>query len=218
MDDNSSDEMVKIFARILHPLLFRRDFSSSMKEGTSLSAKQSSGSYIIPPAISNLQNRQYLAMRCMYALSSGCVLTRKEQEEILGGSTDDNSDRDEGMDGSAKILAKELMVAYKKSCCVSPESTTSSSSLDNTKETSPLPANLQPQMELSTHSKREAIESLRRLNEGMKDDKSHDNNGRWVKELGLCDNYNIDSGVDDKSSPIIPVILWILSAAFILSK
>ena len=216
MDDNSSDEMVKIFARILYPLLFRRDFSSSTKEGMPSSAKQSSGSYVIPPAISDLQNRQYLAMRCMYALSSGCVLTRKEQEEILGSSMDDNLERVEGKDSSTKILAKELMVAYKKSCCVSPESTISSSSLDNTKKTSPLPANLQQQMELSTYSKRNAIETLRRMNEGMKDGKSHGNNGRWVKELGLCDNYNIDSVVDDKSSPIIPVILWILSATFIL--
>ena len=152
----------------------------------------------------------------MYALSSGCVLTRKEQEEILGGSMDDNPERVGGKDISTKFLAKELMVAYKKSCCVSPESTISSSFLDITKETSPLPANLQQQMELSTHSKRNAIETLRRMNEGMKDGKSHGNNGRWVKELGLCDNYNIDSVVDDKSSPIIPVILWILSATFIL--
>ncbi|MGK3746992.1 MAG: hypothetical protein ACI90V_013855 [Bacillariaceae sp.] len=213
MDDNSSDEMVKIFARILHPLLFRRDFSSSMKEGTSSSVKQSSSNYVIPSTISDQQDRQYLAMRCMYALSSGRVLTRKEQEEILGGCTDD-SDRD------AKILAKELMVAYKKSCCVSPESTTSStSSLNNIKKNSPLSTNLQQQMELSMDSKRgEAIEMLKRLNKGTKDDKSHDNNGQWVKELGLYDNCNIDSGADDKSSPIIPVILWILSAAFILSK
>jgi len=224
IDDNSSDELVKIFARILHPLLFRRDFSCSVKERTS-SMKESSN-YIIPPAIIDQQDRQYLAMRCMYALSSGCVLTREEQEKILGDNIA-NCDRDEGGIDSTKFLAKELMVAYQKSCCTS----SLSLSLKNNKQrtSSSINTHLCQQMELPMDSKREAIEMPKRLYSSQQvminnNDKSHHvddndtNYDRWMKELGLFGKHSIDSGGSDSSPPIIPVIIWILSAALILSK
>ena len=171
-------------------------------------------------------------MRCMYALSSGCVLTRAEQEKILGGNIV-HCDRDKGGIRSTKFLAKELMIAYQKSCCTSPMSTSSSSlSL-------PLEINIQrassssinthrcQQMELPMDSKREAIEMPKQVYSSQQvmtnNDKSHvDDNDtncdRWMKELGLEGNCDIKSGGSDSSSPIIPVVIWILSAALILSK
>jgi hypothetical protein len=96
MDDVSSDELVKILARILHPLMFRRDFwgdnakkSKSQQGATTAcaaipgygSGKENIGTtYVIPSA--KIQRDQNLATRCLYALSSGRVLTREQQKKI----------------------------------------------------------------------------------------------------------------------------------------
>lgn len=190
-----------------------------------------STNYTIPSAIIDQQDRQYLAMRCMYALSSGCVLTREEQEKLLGDNIS-NCDRDEGGIDSTKFLAKELMVAYQKSCCTLPKSASSPSfslSLKNNKQktsSSSIHTHLCQQMELLMDSKQEAMP--KRLYSSQQvminNDKSHHvddndtNYDRWMKELGLFGKHNIDSGGSDSSPPIIPVIIWILSAALILSK
>lgn len=125
MDDASSDELVKIFARILHPLMFRRDFGdvnakqhkSRPGDSTSVATtgygydKENIGTtYVIPPA--KTQREQYLAMRCLYALSSGRVLTRQQQKEIEQFR---QIDLERKAHACARFLTRELDCPYKKS-------------------------------------------------------------------------------------------------------
>ncbi len=154
MDNDSSDELVKIFARILHPLLFqesRRDKNSASKSKAGEPSPPSSSSPSPPPprlldpifhhdkkddrhaADTRLddhyydrKDRQHLAMRCMYALTSGRVLTRAEQEETFWGKTRKNpkqSNRDKDVPvavlaNNTRQLALELLKAYQASLCM----------------------------------------------------------------------------------------------------
>jgi hypothetical protein len=126
MDDSSSDELVKIFARILHPLMFRRNFlgvnakhsrpgatDCAVATGNGCDKENIHTTYVIPPA--KTQRDQYLAMRCLYTLSSGRVLTRQEQKEIEQFS---HIDLERKAHACARFLARELICTYKKSSTV----------------------------------------------------------------------------------------------------
>lgn len=227
MDNNSTDEMVKIFARILHPLLFRRDFSSNLAEGQQQHSndRETHQPLFLCGDQRHQQDRQHLAMRCMYALSSGCVLTQKEQEEKFGErKIAKHGDVTAGL--ATKKLAKELMLAYKKAC----------HSKDTTKATipsSPPPPiihDLRPDRELLEDRTIEASKKLvQKLNiyqnQRIRKNASSDDGRLWANELGLneiCDDDLVASSKNDNddedTSSIVPAILWILSAVFILSK
>jgi hypothetical protein len=122
MDDSSSDELVKIFARILHPLMFRKNFMGgnvkySRPRTTASATKKSdfdkanilTSMYVIPCA--KIQRDQYLAVRCLYALSSGRFLTREQRKEIGEG---DHVNLERKARACAKFLSRELMRTYEK--------------------------------------------------------------------------------------------------------
>jgi hypothetical protein len=108
MDDNSSDDLVKIFARVLHPLLFRKDFFAEQN-------KRSSGvesHYVIPSF--QRQEQQQLALRSLYALSSGQLMSTEEQLEISDASLASHDSIKRKAIECAKDLAKELLLSKKK--------------------------------------------------------------------------------------------------------
>lgn len=120
MDDSSSDELVKIFARILHPLLFRKDFLDTNAEhhrhGSITTARYDCEkenfptAYVVPPP--KTQRDQFLAMRCLYALCAGRVLSRQQQKEIEEGH---HSYLERKAYACARFLARELIRTHKKS-------------------------------------------------------------------------------------------------------
>lgn len=117
MDDNSCDDLVKIFARVLHPLLFRKDFweaSGSNRQRhpptSSSNAKTSKAANHIPTPLC-CEDRQQLALRSLYALSSGKVMSPKEQEEMTNGSLSSHKSMKRKAIDCAKDLAKELLLS-----------------------------------------------------------------------------------------------------------
>jgi hypothetical protein len=114
LDDNSSDDLVKIFARVLHPLLFRKSIVKN--EGKDL-PKQYSMSKNSLSSPCNLHNQQ-LALTSLYALSSGRVMTPKEIAEIAGGSILCHDSIKQKAIECAKGLAKKLLQSNRKKDCV----------------------------------------------------------------------------------------------------
>ena len=250
MDDNSTDEMVKIFARILHPLLFQRrqhhghDSSSSQndeEEGHSSPARLEdpfgdSGDRTLrtpPHEIDNhyrRQDRQHLAMRCMYALSSGRVLTRAEQEEKFERPKEDlkcNKKKNTTTRQETQRLAKELLKVYQASCL----SRNSRKTTEEPPSPSTLPSvvhDLRPSQEQGLDLRKGDVPAVfvGKSNLVPPDDNdaetvrnTHSSNRIWANELGLDELHKIDElDGENPASPIVPAILWILSAVFILSK
>ena len=115
IDDTSKDDLVKIFARIFYPLLFHKNFQQQ-PNATSSSNNNNTlddvSNYNIPPASSKLHSRHEFALRCLYALSSGRIMSQEEQNDI---STDQNNTNNsqrklkEKAIHCAKSLAKELL-------------------------------------------------------------------------------------------------------------
>lgn len=106
LDDDSSDDLIKIFARVLHPLLFRKDFAKHHdRDATSCSPKM----YDLPPHGDH--ERQDLALRSLYALSSGRVMSPNEQQQISCGSLESHSKIKQKAVECAKNLAKELLIS-----------------------------------------------------------------------------------------------------------
>lgn len=68
MDEDSADELVKVFARVFHPLLFYGDHGK--REGN---------------------HKRSLAMRCLYALSSGSFLSKQNGTHIYTAERDRTS-------------------------------------------------------------------------------------------------------------------------------
>lgn len=115
MDDNSSDDLVKIFARVLHPLLFRKDYFNEPKEekdGIMVSSSRPSSEYVLPS--SRQQEQQQLALRSLYALSSGRLMSSEEQKEVSGASLASHESIKRKAIECAKDLAKELLLSRKK--------------------------------------------------------------------------------------------------------
>jgi len=271
MDDNSTDEMVKIFARVLHPLLFqqRRDNGAGSPRPTTGGAEPQTPPPCLATPDKNIrhhhpstqdscpsehyhrQDRQHLAMRCLYALSSGRILTRSEQEEkLFGAGTTKNLKRRDHQTQTAPFLAtqrlaRELQKAYQASCMARKKVTF--------EEPSPLISPLQPIVHDLSRPRREkgsegklqtpqkapmAFCEVSHLigspdeSEGSPDKAENfeseyereSDDQTWANELGLMNeawgseiNKN-DGEFENASSPIVPAILWMLSAVFILSK
>jgi hypothetical protein len=269
MDDNSTDEMVKIFARVLHPLLFqqRRDTGDGSPQPTTGGAEPQ-----IPPPPSiatpdksthhhhpsshdacpsehyRRQDRQHLAMRCLYAMSSGRILTRSEQEEkLFGAGTTKNLKRCDHQTQTAPFLAtqrlaRELRKAYQASCMARKKVTF--------EEPSPLLSPLHPivhdlhrplrengsERNLQTPQKAptafcevphligspdESADSPVKPDNFESEHERECDDRAWANELGLMNEAwgsEIYKNDGDASSPIVPAILWMLSAVFILSK
>jgi hypothetical protein len=110
MDDNSSDDLVKIFARVLHPLLFRKNFVYD--EGTDLPLEQSMSKHS-RPTMCNHQHQQ-LALTSLFALSSGRVMTPAELAEITGGSLLCQRTIKQKAIQCAKSMAKNLLQSKRK--------------------------------------------------------------------------------------------------------
>ena len=121
MDDTSKDDLVKIFARILYPLLFHKNFqqqpnaTSSNNNSNTLSQIDDDddiSKYNIPPAPSKLHSRQEFALRCLYALSSGRIMSQEEQNDISPDQNNTNNSQKKLKEKAihcAKSLAKELL-------------------------------------------------------------------------------------------------------------
>lgn len=235
MDDNSTDELVKIFARILHPLLFPTRRGSFSDESDGERKRNvffgSTGEHY------RRQDRQHLAMRCLYAMSSGRVLTRAEQEEQFFGGTRKNPKQTEGetpqnQDSepflATRKLAKELLGAYKVSCAArTPPTPSSPRSLpvvhdltrddDGGSDCSPPIA---PSTVFYEEPHRHRIPPDHDTDEKEPTEVPESKGGRsWANELGLNEILSkTEEECDNAPSPIVPAILWILSAVFILSK
>jgi hypothetical protein len=249
MDDNSTDEMVKIFARILHPLLFqqRRDNGSSRPTTGGGAELQTPPPRLVDPDSNShqqhspqgscqskhyrRQDRQHLAMRCMYALSSGRILTRSEQEEKFGGTTKNLKRRDNQTAPflATQRLARELRKAYQTSCLARKKVTFEEPS---SLSPSPIVHDLRPLREKGSEPQTQKAPTefcevphlIPPDEEGPTDktDNSESGDRAWANELGLMNEawgseINKNDG-ENTSSPIVPAILWILSAVFILSK
>jgi hypothetical protein len=110
LDDNSSDDLVKIFARVLHPLLFHKNFVKN--EGNDLPSEHSSPEGSIPTQ--HHQRHQQLALTSLYALSSGRVMTLEELAEVAGGSLLCHKTMKQKAIECAKSLAKKLLHSKRK--------------------------------------------------------------------------------------------------------
>ena len=242
MDDNSTDEMVKIFARILHPLMFQRKGG----DGGETSPSRIEDPDDAPPESCNgchrRQDRQHLAMRCLYALSSGRVLTRAEQEEEFGVPSQARNH----VDGPAAAgirsrratqhLARELLDTYRKSCLARKQER-QDDPVPSSTTVSPLPPPPQvvhdlrclsdddserqyPQREASISYHHHRRTEPRPIDEGITKQTAAGTGRSWENELGLNESRGDDDDDSDAdaSSPVVPAILWILSAVFILSK
>jgi hypothetical protein len=116
MDDTSKDDLVKIFARILYPLLFHKNFqeqhATSNINKTVSQIDDDISTYNIPPGPpSGLHGRQEFALRCLFALSSGRIMSEEEQNDISTDQNKTNSQKKlkEKAIYCAKSIAKELL-------------------------------------------------------------------------------------------------------------
>ena len=261
MDDDSTDEMVKIFARILHPLLFqqqkRTDKNSASSVAPTNKGEESSSpppprlldplrnkSHLRDPKLSDhyqRQDRQGLAMRCMYALSSGRVLTRAEQEETFGGTRKNLKHSDDTQPtpvlASTQQLARELLKAYQASH-MARNHKEEPAPKETVLPTPPTPVVHDLRLHRDEDSEGPSRDASSTFDEGLHwipPDES-DNEGTkhttlnhsesdshrvWEKELGLNQVYGNQNEIEinnDTLSPVVPAILWILSAVFLLSK
>lgn len=259
MDDESSDEMVKIFARILHPLLFQQKGNKTPKpnrgETSSSSPPQSP-----PPRLSDpvhrkttsylpdsllcdhydRKDRQHLAMRCMYALSSGRILTRQEQEENFGGTRENlklqGNSNDQPALANTQQLARELLKAYQLSCMTGKQQKKTTSTKPSLPQApTPIVHDLRPQQEKDSKDPQQKASSAFQEgphwippddsdDEGTKENTTtnhslSESERAWANELGLHGNED-EVKNNDIENPfgVVPAILWILSTVFVLSK
>lgn len=115
IDDDSSEELVKIFARVLHPLLFRKDFVNHQHhEGMASDTRsQDSCTEESCPFPSDKERRQ-LALKSIYALSSGKVMSDKEEDVMSCDKLWSHNNIKQKAIECAKDLAKELLTSKRK--------------------------------------------------------------------------------------------------------
>ncbi|KAG7349644.1 hypothetical protein IV203_012241 [Nitzschia inconspicua] len=110
IDDDSSDDLIKIFARVLHPLLFRKDFINH-NDGR-LSGTETQGSCLDKSlTIPRDHERQQLALKSLFALSSGRIMSPEEHDEISNEGLYSCKTIKQKAIECAKDLAKELLMS-----------------------------------------------------------------------------------------------------------